>query len=96
MKSTQLESVDPKREIEKLAVKVDCSLIELIEETHKRKFRPGCAFFEFTHQQEDISEDKEIIIMSTKVYCFMVGYAFLLKKCTCYSRYLAQYSHAVV
>ena len=57
------DPVDPSRDIEKIYVPKVCSLIELIEEKGL-KFRSGCAFFEFTHKQEDIGSDKEVILMS--------------------------------
>ena len=60
---TELVPVHSER-FEKLDVKIDCSLIDLIEVTYKRKYKPNCAFFEFTHDSEDISEDKEVILMN--------------------------------
>ena len=59
---TELVPVHSER-FQKLDVKIDCSLIDLIEVTYKRKYKPNCAFFEFTHDSEDISEDKEVILM---------------------------------
>ena len=62
--STVIEPIDSSRTIVKLSVSQDCSLVVLIEKIHKRKYRPGCAFFEFTHESEDIRKGKEVILMS--------------------------------
>lgn len=56
-------AVDTSRNINKLTVPRACSLIELIEDMHNLKFRPGCAFYEFTHKHEDIGPEKEVILM---------------------------------
>ena len=60
--STELVPVDKKR-FRHLRVHKDCALLEFIEETEKLEFQPGCAFFEFTHAEEDI-QDKEVVLMS--------------------------------
>ena len=48
-----------------LHVSRDCSLIELIEDINGLKFRQGCAYFEFTNEEEDITRDKQVILMRT-------------------------------
>ena len=48
-----------------LPVKQPCQLQEFID-TCGLTFEPGCTFFEFSHKTEDISSDREVILM-TKV-----------------------------
>ena len=55
--------VESSRNIIILDVPRACSLLELIEDIHGRKFRPGCVFYEFTHEHEDIGPEKEVILM---------------------------------
>ena len=44
----------------------DCELKEFVEEK-KLPFTRGCAFFEFIHDVESISEDKEVVLMNKVV-----------------------------
>ena len=46
----------------------DCELKEFVEKEKKLPFTRGCAFFEFVHDVESISEDKEVVLMN-KVNC---------------------------
>ena len=62
--------VDPSRKFKQLQVFKACSLIELIEDKYHLEFRPGCAFYEFTHKHEDIGPNKEVILMD-KVSSFL-------------------------
>lgn len=55
--------VESSRNIIILDVPRACSLLELIEDIHEKKFRPGCAFYEFTHEYEDIGPEKQVILM---------------------------------
>ena len=43
-------------------VNIDCELREFLEE-QQLEFKRGCAFYEFVHDFERISEDQEIILM---------------------------------
>jgi hypothetical protein len=70
---------NPPQPSEKLKVPVDDNRFIRIEvgskggqlrqvvERRNLQFKPGCAFFEFINKQEDIDENKEVIIMD-KVY----------------------------
>lgn len=73
MRNKELIPLPPDRErnIRILHVTKDCSLSELIEDIYNLKFRPGCAFFEFAHKREDISEGKEVILMSKVSYVIL-------------------------
>ena len=58
-----LEPVDPGR-LEILNVKKTCSLRNFVEKTHKLvPYNPRRFFFEFVGANENISDDKEIILM---------------------------------
>ena len=39
----------------------DCELRDFVESEVKLEFKRGCAFYEFVHDFEDISEDKQLI-----------------------------------
>ena len=58
------ETPPPRFEI--LDVNKDCELREFIERSD-RHFKSGCAFYQFTHEIEDISDDKEIVLMKKVV-----------------------------
>ena len=51
------------RSFEKLDIKTNCKLREAIEYGNK-KFERGRAYYEFIHDKENISEDKELIFMN--------------------------------
>lgn len=42
---------------------MDCELRGFIENHCKLTYKPGCAFFEFKNDKEDISERKEVLVM---------------------------------
>lgn len=42
---------------------MDCELCEFIERHKKLTYKPGCAFYEFKNDKEDISERKEVLLM---------------------------------
>ena len=61
--------------IEELNVPRDCSLLELIEDVHNKKYRPGCAFFELTGEEcENINWGKEVILMTEVGACYVFCY----------------------
>ena len=60
--SAELIPVDKNR-FRCLRVHKDCALLEFIEEHENLEFQPGCAFFEFTHAEEDI-QDKQVVLMN--------------------------------
>ena len=47
----------------------DSSLREAIEYTGSKKFKRGHAYYEFIHDKENISEDKELIFMNKVDLC---------------------------
>ena len=51
------------RSFEKLDIKNNCKLREAIEYSNK-KFKRGRAYYEFIHDKENISEDKELVFMN--------------------------------
>ena len=51
------------RKFEKLDVRKNCTLRETIESSNKN-FKRGWAYYEFIHDKENISEDKELIFMN--------------------------------
>ena len=53
----------PPPRFEVLKVEEDCELREFVEIKCGRVFKRGCAFFEFTHEIEDIPETKEVVLM---------------------------------
>ena len=55
------------RELEVHSVKQNCELREFVRKELNIKVRKGHAFYELTHEKEDVSEDKELIILY-KVY----------------------------
>ena len=55
------------RKLEVYPVEQNCELREFVTELLNIKFRKGHAFYELTHEKEDVSEDKELIILY-KVY----------------------------
>ena len=59
----ELVPVDPKR-FQKLNVKKESQLDELIEDEYHLPYVRGCAFYEFSHDTEDVSKEKEVIVMS--------------------------------
>ena len=59
------EEAPPPR-FEVLDVNEDCELREFIERSG-RPFKRGCALYQFTHEIEDISDDKEIVLMKKVV-----------------------------
>ena len=52
----------------------DCELRVYVENTLKLEFKRGCVFYEFIHDFEDISEDKEVIFYSTVRYTIALKY----------------------
>ena len=56
------------RRVEKLDIKENCKLREAIEYRNK-KFKRGHTYYEFVHDQENISEDKELIFMNKVDRC---------------------------
>ena len=46
-----------------LLVDHDCELREFIENECELKFQRGCAFYEFTHDVEKISEHQQVILV---------------------------------
>ena len=56
------------RSFEKLDVKKDCKLREAID-CYNKKFKRGRAYYEFVHDKENISEDKELIFMNKVDWC---------------------------
>lgn len=52
-----------KRGFEKLDIKKNCTLREAIKSSNKM-FKRGQAYYEFIHEKENISEDKELIFMN--------------------------------
>ena len=42
---------------------MDCQLQEFIESYSKLTYKPGCTFYEFKNDKEDISERKEVLLM---------------------------------
>jgi hypothetical protein len=40
-----------------------CELREFVERHHRLTYKPGCAFFEFMSDKEDINERKEVLFM---------------------------------
>ena len=50
------------RIFEKLEITQDCALRETIG-IYSNTFKRGRAYYEFTHERENISEDKELIFM---------------------------------
>lgn len=59
---SELELIPPERKLIKLTVTKDCDLRTFIE-SNKKEFYRGCAFYQFTNENEDISDDKEIILL---------------------------------
>ena len=57
-----------KGRFEQYEVKKDFQLREFVEAELRLEFRRGSAFYEFTHEVENISEDKELIFRE-KVGC---------------------------
>ena len=55
--------VNSKR-FKKLKVKKACQLQKLVENDCGLTYLRGCAFYEFSHKTEDISKDKEMLLMS--------------------------------
>ena len=53
----------PQPRFEILKVEEDCELREFVETKCGRIFKRRCAFFEFTHEVEDIPETKEVVLM---------------------------------
>ena len=51
------------RVFEKLDIKKNCTVREAIESSNK-KFKRGRAYYEFIHEKEKISDDKELIFMN--------------------------------
>ena len=61
--SENLELIDSER-LEILDVKKTCSLRDFVEKTHQLvPYNPRRFFFEFDSANEDISDDKEIILI---------------------------------
>ena len=59
-----LESVDSGR-LEILNINKTCSLRDFVEKTHQLvPYNPRRFFFEFTSAKENITDDKEIILMN--------------------------------
>ena len=56
------DPVAPDR-FKKFEVTEDCELREFIESNCRLTFKPGCAFFEFMNDKEDINERKEVLLM---------------------------------
>ena len=50
----------------------ELKLYNFIEETHSKRYEPGCAFFEFTSATEDIGIEKEVILMKRVCYYSVV------------------------
>ena len=50
------------RSFDRLDIRNDCKLREAIEYS-KKKFVRGRAYYEFVHDKENISEDKQLIFM---------------------------------
>ena len=63
---TDLDQLDlqpfPRGVLEVHRVSHDCELREYVENKLKLEFKRGCVFYEFVHDFEDISEDKEVIL----------------------------------
>lgn len=57
-----LVPVDQER-FQKLKVKQECQLNDLVENEYGLTYERGCAFYEFSHESEDINNDKEVILM---------------------------------
>ena len=66
-KTKETKVVEPEKppppRFEVLKVEEDCELREFIESKCGLVFKRGCVFFEFTHEIEDISESKEVVLM---------------------------------
>ena len=62
------------RYFNKLEIKKDCRLREAVEYESKI-FKRGHAYYEFTHEKESISEDKELIFMN-KVVNLLIHYVY--------------------
>lgn len=50
-----------------LEVKEDIDLRSFVEENHKLQYNARKFFFEFTSREEDIGDDKEVILMNKVV-----------------------------
>ena len=58
-------------------VTVDCELREYIESHKKLIYKPGCTFFEFKSDKEDISERMEMLLLD-KVIIFHKGVSYYI------------------
>ena len=60
-KSNVLETIESER-FKLYPVKEKCELSSLIVK-HGLRYRIGCVYYEFARKEEDVSEDKHIILM---------------------------------
>ena len=59
------------RNFVKIDIEKDCTLREAIEYHPKKlKFKRGHAYYEFFHEKENVSEDKELIFINKVKYLF--------------------------
>ena len=52
------------RKFTKLKIVEDCTLRDAVELKLKLKFKRGHAYYEFFHEKENISQDKELIFVN--------------------------------
>ena len=50
-----------RRNIEEFEITEDCELRTFIE-SKRLTYKRGCAFYEFSHESEDISENREVLL----------------------------------
>lgn len=62
-----LSSIPPPARFKILRVHKDCELKEFVE-SNDLVFKRGCAFYEFTHEVENISANQKIVLMNDKVH----------------------------
>lgn len=67
----KLEKIDGRKFIE-LEIEEDCKLRDAVELKLRLKFKRGHSYYQFAHEKENISRDKELIFMNkvnnVKVY----------------------------
>ena len=59
-----MEEVNVTERFYHLKIEQDCELLMFIDShDHIRPYKRGNAFYEFSHESEDISEDEEVLLM---------------------------------
>ena len=67
----KLEEIE-ERKFRMLKIQKDCKLRDAVEMDLKLKFKQGHAYYQFVHEKENVSRDRELIFVN-KVYKVIVG-----------------------